>query len=97
MKDNYSFSKTVNNFIDILTTHSETIEVVKVNDKETIIYYESWDHEPIKNFHAEECRNAMRAKMSGKNNPMCNPEILAKKLKTMQEKKDAKTNKLKYS
>lgn len=97
MKDEYSFSKTLNNFIDSLTTHSDTIEVVNVNESETIIYYESWDHEPIKNFHAEECRNAMRARMSGRNNPMCKPEILAKRLKTMKERKDAKNNKLKDS
>jgi hypothetical protein len=46
--DNYRFAETVNNFIESLKKHNDTIEVINVSDTETIIMYESYDHPPIK-------------------------------------------------
>lgn len=48
--EEFSFTETVNKFIDSLDQHQDTIKVVKINDRETIIYYEDYEHEPIKNF-----------------------------------------------
>jgi len=47
--NDYAFSKFVNNFIEKLKKHQDTIEVIS-NELETIILYEDYEHEPIKNF-----------------------------------------------
>lgn len=84
--DPYSFSKTVNRFINSLKKHNDCVEVIKVNDKETIIIYEDWEHEPIINFNAISHRASIL-----KNNPMHNPETLAKMMKTKKERYDVTT------
>lgn len=60
----FSFSQQVNRFIEGLEEHNECIEVIRVSDKETIIFYESYDKEPIKNYNSgfKEYRRSAQAR-----------------------------------
>lgn len=94
MNNEYSFSKTVNIFINRLKKHNDCIEVIKVNDKETIIMYEDWEHEPIINFTSNAKRARKIASMLGGNNPMSNPETVTKSQQIKKGRRDAKNNKI---
>lgn len=50
--EGFSFTQTVNNFIDSLDKHQDSIEVVNVSPDETIIYFEDYEHEPIINYNS---------------------------------------------
>lgn len=62
MKKNidFSVSKRCNEFIDSLKRNVHCIEVIPISDTETVIMYEDWEHEPIKNYSSvfQECRRS---------------------------------------
>ena len=47
----FSVSKRLNEFIDSLSENVHTIEIETVGN-EIIVYYEDYEHEPVRNFHS---------------------------------------------